>query len=497
MSTQDFRETTFLGHAHELTLETEVPQVLQNYIRLTAHGALDQASAAELSNALVTALIAVSTNPSSIHAWAGLGAVQRALGERNSDVTQLRAAAASYLEAARAGVKNGRIMYTYQLSQILPQIADKNLLSDVFDELVAADGPAREHYSALVAYGAALAALGDQRAAGVFEAAIQANPDNNIEALNRYAAYLLTAGRAADAKNLLETQLTRERRVQLVVPSELRLQAAVTMNEDSTDATQEVADSHKAAGGTMMGVVRRTSPAAAATLLPRFSHTNDSDDCRGSTSGVPWCDQYGNCFYDQVVNLAEILYNEAHSEQWGSIGTVGWTARDRVLNSPGCDTYPGGKNGALTSNCRAALACAQPGFCPYDVYYCCVEHGGTTTTGTSQTQFNDSHVDFLTLWYSDLLWEAVYIENGYVPELSPLYVWGGAAYTFYMTGCDTSCGVDLCTGGGDITHHPGGGPFEFRNYQYTAGNPSCKEVAGFVCGNGGTDNYFWAKYAPR
>jgi len=58
-----------------------------------------------------------------------------------------------------------------------------------------------------------------------------------------------------------------------------------------------------------------------------YEHTEASDDCRAVT-GTPTsgyiCDNFGNCYYTQGVNLAEIIYNEAQGETPGARETVGW-----------------------------------------------------------------------------------------------------------------------------------------------------------------------------
>jgi len=82
-------------------------------------------------------------------------------------------------------------------------------------------------------------------------------------------------------------------------------------------------------------------------------------------------------------------------------------------------------------------------------------------------------------------YEAVYIENGYVVELSTNFVPPG------VFECGFACNDNFCYYGTNISAPSPQGPMEYRSYAYTPSASSCKWQSGAVCGNGGTDNFFW------
>lgn len=495
MTTKQLTESTYLGHASELTLPNEDPLVLQKYLELNSHG-VNKASDRELQNMIVYWATATELHPDSIHAWAGLGKVEQLAGEQAGDKSRLRDAAEAYLRAAKIAIANGRVLYTRQLSEILVQVGDTRLLDRVFSELTSASASPKEQYLTLVDYADALANLSDDRAALIFEKAIDSYKANNIEAINRYAGYLLKSNRAESALKLLDTKLTRDQRMRFVVPSERRLDALMALKGDTTDAEAEVLEIYNRMPSNSLGMVRskRTDVAAA----PAFIH-NGADDCRNPrevsciVQTLPDGSQVQNCFFPQAVNLAEILSNEARGERIGAIDMVGWTVRDRVFqNLINCDnstlSYNGGFGSSHVGRCRTAIPCVQPiqqGFCPLEVDYCCAIHGGTTSAGTDQEQFNDGHVAFPDLLNTGFAFEAVNIENGFIPEPSTNFVPPG------VTACNFGCDTNVCTLGTNITAASPSGPMEFLNRQYTATNASCKNSSGFVCPNGGNNNFFW------
>jgi hypothetical protein len=220
-----------------------------------------------------------------------------------------------------------------------------------------------------------------------------------------------------------------------------------------------------------------------------YEHVESFDDCRVQpyTNG-PICDYYGNCFWTQGVNLAEIIYNEARGETPGAQDTVGWTVRDRAFQGLSCDAYPGG-------NTVCATPCNQVEFCgsPYNTKrYCCAMHGGQTQWGTSGYQFNDEHVDINELSVSSLIiWEAVYVGNGWVPDPSTGWCPPG------VIGCSSACDGPGSWDGDNFNDPSPSGPMEFRGYNYYSGvyqdpHYQCKTWKANVC-PGGTpgDNYFW------
>jgi hypothetical protein len=224
---------------------------------------------------------------------------------------------------------------------------------------------------------------------------------------------------------------------------------------------------------------------------PPFVHNINSDDCRTQNQTCyPDPGNPGACFRAQTINLAEILYNEARSEDWGAKATVGWTVRDRAYQGLSCDAYPGAEGGALTTTCRQTVPCNDPLFCNDSKRYCCVMHGGTTTFGASQYQFNDGHVDFNTLYNGGFLYLAVYILNGWVPDPSTGFVPPGVTGCGSTTNC-TSSSLLFCSSGANVTNPDPQGPMEYRSQVYQPSRFTCKTNKQFVCANAVPNNYFW------
>lgn len=219
----------------------------------------------------------------------------------------------------------------------------------------------------------------------------------------------------------------------------------------------------------------------------QYQHTYSQDDCRDPNYNnypyhcIVYPDGTEHCFYAHAINLAEVLYNEARGESWGAIDMVGWTVRDRAFQGVSCDSYIGGIN----SSCRNSLSCGQMLFCPYDKYYCCVVHGGTTSVGALQSQFNDSHVTWSTLAATGLPYEAIEIQNGRIVEMSTGFVPPGAS------ACGNTCDDNFCYYGSNVDAPSPLGPMEYLPKDYTPQASSCKWKSGAVCGNGPSDNVFW------
>jgi hypothetical protein len=251
---------------------------------------------------------------------------------------------------------------------------------------------------------------------------------------------------------------------------------------------------------------------------PPYEHDVFSDDCRRQNQTCfPDPNVPGTCFWADTLNLAEILYNEARGETRGAQATVGWTVRDRAYQRLSCDSYPGAEGGGnVTQTCRATVPCSDPNFCDSSKRYCCVMHGGTTTLGAPQSQFNDEHVPFNTLYTGGFAYRAVHILNGWIPDVSTGFIPSGLDEN-NGSRCNThnppvpgDCGDPFCNPCVDpdcelVIINPGQasprGPQEFRSGQYSAQNPSCKQAPtvntcqgaanNFVCCNASPNNYFW------
>lgn len=257
---------------------------------------------------------------------------------------------------------------------------------------------------------------------------------------------------------------------------------------------------HRFTSGAWAGIVQqgtRTWIAVAGANIDdeagnAYEHTEYSDDCRvQSYTNGPICDIYDNCFWTQGVNLAEIIYNEARGETRGAQDTVGWTVRNRAFQGLSCDAYPGG-------NTVCATPCNDPNFCgsPYNTQrYCCAIHGGQTQWGTSGFQFNDEHVDINTLSSSGAIWEAFYVGNGWVGDVSTSWCPPGVA------GCSFACSGPGSTSGSNYNSPSPSGPMGFRGSAYPPTASSCKRAPtvntcsgaanNYVCCNASPNNYFW------
>lgn len=224
-----------------------------------------------------------------------------------------------------------------------------------------------------------------------------------------------------------------------------------------------------------------------------FVHTVATDDCRSTTYAQrSVCTSYGKCYYPYLINLAEILWNEARGESWGQSDMVGWTVRNRVLQRVSCDVYVGGITWSTCPN----LPCGDPSFCDLSRRYCCAEHGGTTSVGSSHSQFNDGHVAMADLEDAATIQEAYDIVNGRIPDPSTGFIPPG------ITGCPSPlyCSA-ACTTGANQTSPSPRGPMEYLGYNYCAAAASCKWYAKNTCGDitppascstyVAGDNFFW------
>lgn len=817
-------DTTYLGHANNLPDPGEPAEVLQKYLEQNAHGYQDHLTTQEqkLDDGLVAWQDLVQRYPDSRHAFVALAKHYKAKAIASGDLAYTRQAADAYIRATEIGLENGRIRYTRELSELLGVLGDRKGLDEIFERILAlpSDIDHDHYYLALVDYADGLARFSDDRAWGYFEQAMDLHPENNLEAINRYAKSLLDRGQPQKAFAVLETRLTSAQRVRSVLPAQLRKQAMEQIGLDTTSADAEIAltsqrlkgawaaalpgdstgepsdtvttvtaalektdaetavmaasvhdprvstifavrtnnnkiaedaifipngamnnrwpnmkpqtatalkiatikwpdgravlfrigtdnavyyryyngsswlswqalasgsaidisavvwpngqadvfgvdgdqcnvyVSHSTNGqswgawtwwgscgdqiavavmpdGTAWAMLRtlylfnqyvavkryfngstwdnfwvyfpdpqlsvtdidllayappvccakltlwavgsdnssvyyrnwtgstwsawtlwttgykrvssfstsdggayllllginnnnlyteRFTGTAWAGITPQgmttwlaaaginiddetgnaYEHTEATDDCRVQpyTNG-PVCDNFGNCFWTQGVNLAEVIYNEAQGETPGAQDTVGWTVRNRAFQGLSCDIYPGGVNWHTSCSpqpCQpcSTLPCNQgsPDFCTNNNtrWYCCAIHGGQTLWGTSGYQFNDEHVDINTLSSSGVIWEAVYVGNGWVGDVSTYWCPPG------VIGCSFACSRPWSTSGSNYNDPSPNGPMEFQNVVYMPAASSCKQAPtvntcqgaanNFVCCNASPNNYF-------
>lgn len=502
-TTQYLLENTYLGHAAEMPSLDEPVDVLQRYLDQGRHGQERPSAGREIT--IWKRL--TQRYPNSRYAYFGLGRAYRMRFDKSQSTQDLQRAINAFSKASQISLSQGRIRYTRELSMAIVQgksAKASEQLDQVFGPLIAA-GPglsAKEFYLALVDYGDGLAALADERAWEHFERAIDLRPVNNIEAINRYAKWLLERDSAREALDLLESRLSRDERIRRVRPAYLRKEAMTRLGLDTSSADEEIEEIDRRMSQGAGAVTAETAKIAADIFSSpeKFAHNVATDDCRSTTYAQRTvCTSYGQCYPPYLVNLAEILWNEARGETWGASDMVGWTVRNRALQRVSCDAYPGG---TTSTTCRSTLPCgdANSSFCDLSRWYCCAEHGGTTTVGATHYQFNDAHVAMIDLENAATIQQAYDMINGRIPDPSTGFI------PPRISGCPSPlyCSASCTTGANQFDPSPRG-PMEYRAYNYCAAAQSCKWYAKNTCGDlpmptscttgGGTgDNYFWNRY---
>lgn len=485
---------TYLGHAAELPDANEPVVVLQAYLDLQKHDqVLDRKG---LDSNIAKWRKFTRQYPDSRYAHLGLGKAYRERGAFTGSA-DLGLAAASYIRAGQLGMAKGRLLFTRQISDLMIQTGNLKGLDEAFKPMLSfakASGiRSSEQYLVILDYADGLAGLRDERAWDFFEQALALQP-GGIEAVNRYAQRLLESSKAEEALTVLENQITREERIRFVRPAFLRRQALKMLGRDTAPADAEIVEIRDRFGKRGAYFPEKDLNDPLVPVDEQFAHSNSTDDCRSTTYAQnQQCDSSGTCLYPYVVNLAEIMYNEARGEAIGVQDAVGWTVRDRAFQGVSCDAYVGGVN---YTSCRTNLPCGDPSRCAISRYYCCVEHGATTTVGTAHSQFNDAHVTLSTLISSGQFYEAQLVWWGAVPDPTTGFIPSG------LSGCTVGCGSEnYCTTGVNFDSPSPNGPMEYLGYNYCAAAQTCKIYKGNVCGSnvratscssGGTgDNYFW------
>jgi hypothetical protein len=492
LSFQRLVQGSYLGHAAELPDASEPAAVLERYLEIRKHN--DKTDRKALDKRVAEWKGFTRQYPDSRYAHLGLAQTYRERGQITGQA-DLRLAVNSFLRASEIGLGQKRILFTRQISELMVQLKDPAGLDEAFGTLLKASGKAdtkrREQYAVLVDYADGLASLGDERAWSFFEQAIALQPDN-IEAFNRYGRHLLAADKAEEALQVLEAHLTRDQRIRFVRPAFLRRQALWNLGRDTGPADEEIAQIREWQIQAGVYVPEKDTGDALTPVFEAFAHTNATDDCRSvDYAQKQQCDGSGTCLYPYVLNLSEILYNEARGESLGVQDAIGWTIRNRALQSVSCDSYPGGVG---STTCRTKLPCGDPVRCGLSRAYCCAEHGGTSAVGASQSQFNDAHVDLQTLIDTGIFYEGLYVWSGVAPDPTTEFVPSG------VSKCNFGCG-GYCFDGVNFDEPSPNGPMEYKGFNYCAEQQQCKVYKGNVCGSepqatscssGGTgDSYFW------
>ena len=497
---QKLLETTYLGHAEELPDPDEPYEVLARYVGYDSH-AVDKDLAREIAEWEALA----KRYPTSRHALVALARLYREPSGSPQETTWLKQSLSLYVRALRIAMGNGKIRYTHEIADLSAKLRTRERLERIFTEILREQSLTQtdrgHYYLALVDYGDALAKLDDIEGAGrIFEKAVRFYPENNTEAVNLYVRHLLDRKLAAKALEVLDSRYTSQERIQQMLPAAQRLEALRMLNRDTTAAVAEMAAIEDRAAGAVGGYFSATIPAEKGlpTTGEKFSHTIGEDDCRRTDYHTLYCDS-STCFQVYVINMAEVLYNEARAETLGAQTAVLWSIRNRVLQNPKynqaggyCDAYVGGAAYRSVHPEWQTLPCNEyasyPNYCFLSQWYCFTVHGATTVSGANQLQYNDAHVDIPTLFSTGLAQRAWRMLNGYIPDISTQWV------PPWLSGCSFNCNAEpACYSGtaNQLTGSPNG-PMEYRSYSYVAANTTdCKQLAGFVCQNAAPNNYFW------
>lgn len=413
-----------------------------------------------------------------------------------------RKALNAYKKASKLSLNKNRIKYTRKLSELAVKLKDKNELVETFDELLQHSRDETGTYLAHVDYADGLAKFKDNAADTQFLSAINMRtPVDGVEANFRYANYLLDNGKPREALNVLDKFTFEERRMYVhIVLLKQKTMHQLAMDTQEVDAEVQILRkklSNNPFIGALpkfTGIINQLSknildiPTAHAFT---FAHNNEGDDSRGLYANK-WVT--GNfMFSTSIVNAAEVIYNNARGEQQkGRIG-IAWAIRNRAtISMNGCGVYPGAEGHPEVNFCRANTPSgADPLYAEISKRYSCVIHGGTVTSGGQHTQMNDAHVDIVKLEESGIIWDILFVINGWVPET--------IGSNYFLTG--------LYPNNNLYTGNPNGAQ-EWRDYDYCAEDHSCKVNLGGINGSisnqgeGGycednesfdKDIYFWGR----
>lgn len=203
-------------------------------------GVVMTAAQAETANQLNTEIgrwrRRVAANPASSEAYFGLASAENMKADLLNDRNARRSAADHFIKAAELALEHGEVRYTSEVSRVLVALNDGARLDEIFSRML---GVAADHYLALVDYAGGLARLNRPEAGARFEEAIRLYPDNNGEAIGRYAQYLLERGDAAKALAVLD-QMSPGHRIMNGAPAFLRKRALEQLGRDTSSADAEI-----------------------------------------------------------------------------------------------------------------------------------------------------------------------------------------------------------------------------------------------------------------
>jgi hypothetical protein len=172
-----------------------------------------------------------------------MGEALRSCFDQSRDMEMARRAVGAYTRAAELSLAEGDARYTRELSELLVATRDSERLHKAFESFLAtpAAKDQGERYVVLVDYADGLAGLGLQAEAWKrFEEAISLQPQNNVEAINRYARRLIDSDHPQKAAGLIESRLTHDQRIRHVQPAYLWREARQRAGMDTDPADEEI-----------------------------------------------------------------------------------------------------------------------------------------------------------------------------------------------------------------------------------------------------------------
>ena len=413
-----------------------------------------------------------------------------------------RKALNAYKKASKLSLNKNRIKYTRELSELAVKLQNKNELVQIFVELLQHGGDEKGTYLAHIDYADGLVKFKDDGAEKQFLSAINMRePVDGVEANYRYAYYLLAHDKPSEALSILD-KFTFEERKRYIHVAMLRQKTMHQLKLDTENVDSEIEQLRQnLSKSPFVGSIPKfteivNSFPSNSLNLPTanaypFAHNNETDDSRSMDRTSRIISPKGYIFSPLTLNVAEVIYNEARGARQQARYAIGWAIRNRAtIDMNGADFYHGTESDPSVNKCREATP-----YRPYENYleifkqYSCVVHGGTTRVGSKHSQMNDDHVDLKDLEPSGIIWDTVYVLNGWVPDPTVPHLFLTDVYPYF----------DFTTGNPE-------GAQEWQKINYCAKNYAYKIRLGNVGGdqpkqedfcpqNGevSTDNFFWGR----
>lgn len=223
----------------------------------------------------------------------------------------------AYIGAAREAVIDGRIRYSWEIADLAYELKEKNLLVNIFEELLLNHDDEKGRFVALIDYANGLAKFNDKQAQEYFSEAVRMrNPEDGMEAYYRYAKYLQESDDPESALDVLD-QFSEEQRRIFVNVALLRRQIIYTLGQDTSDVDAEIAEIRESlAGKPGLGGIPKLAVSTlgeprnilglAKAYTAIYSHTQSGDDSRGPNANSWKVGSDGSSYSRVVVNAAEV-----------------------------------------------------------------------------------------------------------------------------------------------------------------------------------------------